>query len=77
MTQTRLTSTYDLFINRLVVLGSRVVSDFATNNNNNNNNIQMHKILKFSSTSFHIFKSLHDSHLINAVSYSSFKFQFN
>ena len=32
MTQTYLTSTHDLFINRLVVLGSRVVSDFATPN---------------------------------------------
>ena len=30
MTWTHLTSTHDLFINRLVVSGSRVVSNFAT-----------------------------------------------
>ena len=30
MTCTHLTSTHDLFINELVVLGSRVVSDFVT-----------------------------------------------
>ena len=30
MTQTRLASTHNLFINGLVVLGSRVVSNFAT-----------------------------------------------
>ena len=30
MTRTHLASTYDLFINGLVVSGSRVVSDFAT-----------------------------------------------
>ena len=32
MTQTHLASTYDLFINELVVLGSQVMSDFATLN---------------------------------------------
>ena len=30
MTQTRLASTHDLFINGLVMLGSRVVSNFPT-----------------------------------------------
>ena len=30
MTQTYLVSTHDLFISRLVMLGSEVVSDFAT-----------------------------------------------
>ena len=30
MTRTRLISTHDLFINRLVMSSSRIVSDFAT-----------------------------------------------
>ena len=34
MTQTYLTSTHNLFINKILVLGSRVVSDFATPNPN-------------------------------------------
>ena len=34
MTRTHLASTHDLFINGLVVSGSRVVSDFATPSNN-------------------------------------------
>ena len=32
MTQIHLASTHDLFINRLVMLGSRVVSNFVTPN---------------------------------------------